>query len=97
MSDIIVKGNTNAAVTTGPFTANQNLKLLIVTNKTGGTITMNLTITNGSGQVSLSPKDVQLAAGTSYEDDNIVVLATEKVTLTVTGSCDYFFDFQPAT
>lgn len=97
MSDSVLKGNINAAVTSGPFLDDRILRNLKVVNKTGGTVTMNLQINTGNGLFDIAPQNVQLTVGTAYEDDYIKIKAGETVFLSVNGSCDYYMDFEPAT
>lgn len=92
----IIKGNIATNLNTQPLQQESNLRTLIVTNKSVSTITLNLLISNGSVVTSISPLNVQLAPGTSYEDDNILMQSQEFLVMQVNGSVDYYFDFEPS-
>lgn len=93
----VIKGNTATGYNTQPLQSESNLRTLIITNKTGGTVTLNLAIQNGTNLIAIAPLNLQLAAGTSYGDNNILMQPQEFIVMTVNGSVDYYFDFKPST
>lgn len=71
--------------------AGDNVASFIITNKGGGTITLNLRIL-GDVNVNVAPLDLQLATGESYTDKHLVLLDREQIELSVSGgTVDYYF------
>lgn len=91
------KDNTSTGVTIGPLQQDMEITLILITNKTGGPVTMNLVLYNQNKNLSISPLNLQLAAGTCYEDDHIKFLTGDELILTVNGSCDYIIDVEVST
>jgi hypothetical protein len=94
---IQLKGQNVTGYTTPPFTADMDITLMLITNKTGGTVTLNIYIYNQNFNTSIAPLNLQLTAGTAYEDDHIKLLQGDELIFTATGACDYCFDFEEST
>jgi hypothetical protein len=64
-----------------------------IVNKTSGTIGVNVYAFVGNEQsYSIAPHNLQLDAGEMYESDrHIVLLASERIKVKVSGSADYDF------
>jgi len=96
MSDKILEGNITGALTTQvsgqPFVFN-----FLITNKTGGNVTLNIQIFDGNQYVSIAPLNLQLAANSSYGDQGFYLQAEEQIVISTSGSCDYYIDFTPTT
>jgi hypothetical protein len=73
-----------------------NLPTLIesfrINNNTLGAVTFNVYMISNSGSTILSPLNKSLNAGEKYEEtETIVMLATEKIRISSTGSVAYDF------
>lgn len=87
------KGNTNSYVETDVYPTDIEVRYFIITNKSATVVTLNVYIKDEySVDYSISPKDLQLAAGESFRGFGLVVLNLEKVCLSVSGgTVDYCF------
>lgn len=95
MANIVIQGEINASITTGPFLEDREVASLKVYNKSANVITVNLSIKNSNETIAIAPVNMQLSVGQGYEDDGITLKAGNSLFLTVTDVCDYYFDFQP--
>ena len=87
-------GNISGTVDSVP----QGLPMLVdnflLVNKTAGTIGVSVYMIGNSGlkQISMMPWNKQLSVGEVYENTReFVMLATEKIRVITSGSCDYDF------
>lgn len=96
MSDNTIINNTTTGFTGQPYSTDMIIDALIITNKTGGTITLNVLISDGNNNVNVSPNNVQLLPSTSYTDEGIVIKSGNILLFTVNGSCDYYIDISQA-
>lgn len=64
----------------------------LITNNTGGSITLNMYVSKlgGSGFIRVCPKNLTLAVGESFENNNIGLAASQQFKLEVSGSVDYY-------
>ena len=74
----------------------QNLPMLIesfrINNNTLGSVTFNVYMINAYGSTLLSPLNKSLSSGEKYEEtEGIVMLATEKIRVSSTGSIAFDF------
>ena len=74
----------------------QNLPMLIesfrINNNTVGSVTFNVYMINSYGSTLLSPLNKSLSSGEKYEEtESIVMLASEQVRVSSTGSVAYDF------
>lgn len=70
-------------------------------NKSGGTISADLSIKRGGETYNIAPQNMQIVAGSMYPYGNLPIPvnmdAGDRVALLVTGgSCDYSFSYNPA-
>lgn len=87
-------GNTSATVDSQSIQLPTLVNNFLLVNKTAGTIGINVykVKISGSGVVCIAPLNKQLAAGEVYHSDReVVLLPTEQVRLSVSGSVDYDF------
>lgn len=71
--------------------SNANIAYFIITNLTGGTVTINLKIQRNGANTQVSPLNLQLAQGECYTDRNMVILQDELLILLASGSVNYYF------
>jgi hypothetical protein len=95
MSDVILKGNITSSYQTQVSPIAYAVNNFLITNKTGGTVTLNVQISDGNQIINIAPKDLQLALGTSYGDFGYAIQPEEYLIITVSGSCDYYIDLTP--
>jgi hypothetical protein len=67
---------------------------LSITNKEVTGIGVNLSIVTPGGDILITPIDMQLAAGDSYFDKNIVLKQNYQIKIVTTGSAAYYLSFQ---
>ena len=87
------RGNTSAAATTPiqvlPFVINN----FSVVNKSGTSITVNISVITSNGTLNIAPYNLTLNIGEMYEEERpILVLSNEQIRITTTGSIDYYFN-----
>jgi hypothetical protein len=84
----VFKG-TNIGTVTRPASAlNQKVVSFFIVNKAGAANSINVKM----GGVNITPVDKSLASGESYESDKtVLLLAGDELTVTSTGSVDYYF------
>ena len=82
-STLATSGEKNLPMIVGPFT---------VVNKTAGAITANVYMVSGVDLYCIAPHNVSINANEMYQGDNtVVMLATEKIRVQVSGSVDFDF------
>lgn len=92
MSEQTIINNTSTTFQTNVYSVDMVIEEFILTNKSVGTVTLNVQIFDGNNHVNISPKDVQLLPSTSYADEGIVLKSGNVFLFVVNGSCDYYID-----
>lgn len=96
----VLQGNTSGSIAGIPYSVPCVIDSFILTNKTGGDITVSLSIvSNDTGsQVAIMPAAATITAAASYISNvPIKMLAGFTVYLIVSGSCDYYFSLSNIT
>lgn len=90
----VFKGNTSTNATSSAYDIPYKITYFNITNKSGGSITLNIGILYGS-TISITPYNLTLDAGdTPYLTSPILVLAGHQIYITTTGNIDYYFSLE---
>lgn len=86
-------GNTSTSASSTPYNIPAKIKSFSLVNKTGGAITVNVSILYGSTNISIIPMNKSLAVNEAYiySGEEILLLAERQIYVLVSGSCDFFF------
>lgn len=87
------RGTINGTV----LSQSQNLPMVIenfsLVNKDSGAVTVNVYLLMGAAQVCIMPLNKSISAGANYESERpVVLLATEQIKISTSGSVDYDFN-----
>lgn len=87
-------GNTSTSATQ-TFTCAATIKTFNITNKTGGAVTINVSILYGSTNTWITPYNKSVAMNDFYEDDKeIDILPGSSIYVQVSGNCDFYFSIR---
>lgn len=88
----VFEGSTSGSVLQVAVNIPQSILSGIITNNTGGNVTVNIYVRNiNVVDVRIAPKDNSLAAGASfYLPNDITLLAGSSILITSSGSIDYY-------
>lgn len=91
----VIFGNTSTSATSTAYGTAVTINSLSVTNKSGSSVEINISILYGSTNTWISPYNLTLNAGEIYEDDKpILLLPNHIIYISVTGNCDYYFSIK---
>ena len=91
----IFSGTIAGGVASTAYNNPVKIKSFNVSNKTGGAITVNVSVLEGSTNVLISPYNHPLAANAIYESEREILIPVGSVVYVLTsGSADYFFTFE---
>lgn len=86
------RGNISGVVDSEPQSLAMAIDNFLLVNKTGGAVGVNVYMVQGIYQICIAPLNKQLASGETYESvRQVVMLATEKIRVSSSGSVDYDF------
>lgn len=72
-----------------------NISFFTVANKAGGTVTLNVYVTDGSNDISIVPKDLQLSVGDLLEGNYEQLMdGGNQIKIVSNGTVDYFFTIE---
>jgi hypothetical protein len=87
----VFKGHTSTNATSDVIKTPQEIQSFVVSNTSGGTITLNIYVISGSSY-SISPYNLTLEDGdTVYEDAPIKLGSEFTIYITTTGTVSYYF------
>jgi hypothetical protein len=88
----VFSGNTSTSAASTAANIETTIKSFSLSNKSGGAITISVSVISGSTNILITPLNHSLAAGEMYEDDkDIRLLPYSQIYVLVSGSCDYYF------
>lgn len=89
----IFSGNTATSATSSPYNIAGEIKSFSIVNKTGGAVTIDVSILFGSTNVNIIPLNKSLALGEAYiySGEPILLLAERTIYVVASGSVDYYF------
>lgn len=92
----IFAGNSATSAVSTAYNISSKIKSFSLVNKTGGAITVNVSILYGSTNISIIPMNKSLAVNEAYiyTGEEITLLAGRRIYILVNGSCDYFFSIE---
>lgn len=93
----VFSGNTTTSATSTAYEIPATIKSYSLVNKTGGAVTVNVSILYGSTNITIPPSlNKSLSAGEAYvySGESITLLAGRTVYLLVSGSVDYYFSIE---
>lgn len=92
----VFSGNTTGSILQVAYNIPSTSMSFSLVNKSGGSITVNLYISNGVGtDVSIVPSNLTLDDGdTVYSDSNIRIIAGSSIFITTSGSLDYYISLE---
>lgn len=92
---MVFSGNTATSAASVVFESPVTIKSFSITNKTGGAVTINVSVLYGSTNTWISPLDKSVAANDFYEDDKkIVIQPGRQIYISVSGQVDYYFTIE---
>lgn len=98
MAKKVIKGNTTGSMTMIPLDIASKITSFFLTNRTTGTIVLNLYIATTSGNIAMIPVDLNQVSGTIYVPDiGMLPIFLEKgsyLILITNGSVDYYFNIE---
>lgn len=86
-------GNTATSAASTAYKLPARIKAFSLVNKTGGAITVNVSILYGSTNIYIIELNKSLAAGAAYRVDvaDILLPANRQIYVLTSGSVDYYF------
>lgn len=91
----VFSGNTSTSALSTAYTNPLKIKSFSITNKTGGAVTINVSILYGSTNTWITAVNKSLAANEIYQDDDEKLLLNgHQIYVLVSGSCDYYFTLE---
>lgn len=89
-------GNTSTSATSTAYKLPAKIKAFSLVNKSGGAITVNVSILYGSTNIWLTELNKSLAAGAAYRVDvaDILLPMSHQIYVLVSGACDYYFSIE---
>lgn len=92
MAQKVIQGNTTGSISTIPLNIASKIVSFFLTNRTGGTIILNMYVVTGTGNRAMIPVDLHQISGTMYISDTEIFLEKDSYIMLVTnGSVDYYF------
>jgi len=92
----VYAGNTTTSAVSTELNIPAKIKSFSLVNKTGGAVTVNVSVLYGSTALSIIPLNKSLAAGEAYiySGEEISLLAGRVIYVLVSGSVDYYFSYE---
>jgi hypothetical protein len=89
----VFSGSTSLSATSTPYNIAGDIVSFSVVNKTGGAITINVSILYGSTNINIIPQNKSLASGEAYiyTGEPIRLQPERMIYVLVSGSADYYF------
>lgn len=89
------QGNISGSVATVAFDLPVKIVSFFLTNRTTGTITVNVFIVTDTGERAAVPLNLFQISGSIYTSDNpIILLAGYYLIIVASGSLDYYFSME---
>jgi hypothetical protein len=85
-------GNVNGNALSSPYPETRVVSSFYLTNRAATATTVDIYMITPQ-QVSIAPLNMQLAAGNTYEGDEIILKYGHQLKITTSGSVDYYFSF----
>ena len=92
---VAFKGNINGTATSPVYSLPFKITFFTVANKNAGATTVNITVTNGVENLSISPQNLSLSEGDMLEGSSQQILETgSQIKVVSNASVDYFFTIE---
>jgi hypothetical protein len=91
----VFSGSTSTSALSTAYNIPATIKSFSITNKSGGAVTVNVSVLYGSTNIWVTELNKSLAAGEILEDSKeIKLLAGRQIYVLVSGQCDYYFSIE---
>lgn len=91
---VIFSGNTSTSALSDAKNIASRLKSFSLVNKSGGSITVSVSILYGSTNISIYSGDIDAGAAYVHTGEEIGILKERRIYVLVSGACDYYFTLE---